>query len=178
MINRAIKGLHCTSKMVPFVWKVTICLANSQPVRVVVTLLPYVMSPLIGQKSGPERIRASEVYLLHWTGSSLVQVIGCLLFNSLAPGRSECDSKNFIFHLVLLIGILRSNECHRNLLMIRLVQVMTIRQQAITWANVEPDLCYQMASLGLNELKSSIILNQCWHQGSHAGLIFWKNPYF
>ena len=25
--------------------------------------------------------------------------------------------------------------------------------QAITWANVDPDLCHQMASLGLNELK-------------------------
>ena len=25
-------------------------------------------------------------------------------------------------------------------------------QQAITWANVDPDLCHQMASLGLNEL--------------------------
>ena len=35
-----------------------------------------------------------------------------------------------------------------------LVQVMAcaIRQQAITWANVDPDLCHQMASLGLNEL--------------------------
>ena len=28
--------------------------------------------------------------------------------NSLAPGRSECDSKNVIFNLVLLIGIFRS----------------------------------------------------------------------
>ena len=27
------------------------------------------------------------------------------------------------------------------------------RQQAITWTNVDPDLCCQMASLGLNELK-------------------------
>ena len=34
-----------------------------------------------------------------------------------------------------------------------LVQVMAwCRQaQAITWANVDPDLCRQMASLGLNE---------------------------
>ena len=28
-----------------------------------------------------------------------------------------------------------------------------VRQPAITWANVDPDLCRQMASLGLNELK-------------------------
>ena len=27
-----------------------------------------------------------------------------------------------------------------------------IRQQAITWPNVDPDLCRQLASLGLNEL--------------------------
>ena len=37
-----------------------------------------------------------------------------------------------------------------------LVQVMAclgvIRQQAITSANVDPDLCHHMASLGLNEL--------------------------
>ena len=34
-----------------------------------------------------------------------------------------------------------------------LVQVMlgAVMQQAVTWANVDPDLCLQMASLGLNE---------------------------
>ena len=30
--------------------------------------------------------------------------------NSLAPGRSECDSKNVTFNLVLLIGIFRSSH--------------------------------------------------------------------
>ena len=30
-----------------------------------------------------------------------------------------------------------------------------VRQQAITWANVEPDLCRHMASLGHNELNKS-----------------------
>ena len=36
-----------------------------------------------------------------------------------------------------------------------LVQVMAWyrRQQAITWANVDPDLCHHMVSLGPNELK-------------------------
>ena len=28
--------------------------------------------------------------------------------NSLAPGRSDCDSKNVIFNIVLLIGIFKS----------------------------------------------------------------------
>ena len=31
-------------------------------------------------------------------------------FNSLAPGRSECEFKNGIFNLVLLIGIFRSSH--------------------------------------------------------------------
>ena len=30
-----------------------------------------------------------------------------------------------------------------------------VRQQAITWANVDPDLCRHMASLGHNELITS-----------------------
>ena len=33
-----------------------------------------------------------------------------LVFNSLSPGRSEFDSKNVIFNLVLLIGIFRSSH--------------------------------------------------------------------
>ena len=32
------------------------------------------------------------------------------------------------------------------------VRVGAIRQQAITWANVDPNLCHHMAWLGLNEL--------------------------
>ena len=35
------------------------------------------------------------------------------------------------------------------------VQVMAVRQQAITWANVDPDLCRHMASLGPNGLNQS-----------------------
>ena len=38
----------------------------------------------------------------------------CPIFNSSAPGRSECDSKNVIFNLVLLIDIFRSS--HHNAL--------------------------------------------------------------
>ena len=30
--------------------------------------------------------------------------------NSLTPGRSECDSKNVIFNIVLLIGIFRPSQ--------------------------------------------------------------------
>ena len=33
-----------------------------------------------------------------------------------------------------------------------LVLVMAIRQSAITWADVDPELCHHMPSLGRNEL--------------------------
>ena len=39
------------------------------------------------------------------------------------------------------------------LIRIRNSQDNYIRQQAITWANVDPDVCRQMVSLGLNELR-------------------------
>ena len=46
-----------------------------------------------------------------------------------------------------------------------LVQVMAwaIRQIVITWANVYPDLCCQMASLGLTELSiiPKCVINTC-----------------
>ena len=36
------------------------------------------------------------------------------------------------------------------------------RQQAITWANVDPDLCRHMASLGHNELMNTTA-TECYH---------------
>ena len=72
--------------------------------------------------------------------------------------------KKVNFNPVLLIRFFRSS--HDNALwwmpqdltddQSTLVQVMAwCRHQAITWANVDPDLCRQMASLGLNELTHS-----------------------
>ena len=43
-----------------------------------------------------------------------------------------------------------------------------IRQQAITWANVDPSLCGQMASLGLNELMQ--IKVQLWMYAFWCGM--------
>ena len=37
-------------------------------------------------------------------------IVHCVTINSLAPGTSQCDSKNVIFNLVLLIGIFRSSH--------------------------------------------------------------------
>ena len=90
--------------------------------------------------------------------------------NSLAPGRSECDSKNVVFNLVLLIGMHISSLNNALWWMPQdltddkstLVQVMlgSVRQQAITWASVDPDFCCHIASLGHNELMS--LVNTIW----------------
>ena len=101
-------------------------------------------------------------------------------FNSLALGRSECDSKNVIFILVLLIGIFRSS--HEDALWwmphdltddkSTLVQAMSwaVRQQAITWTSVDSVLCRLMASLGNNELTRCRAMpqRQCWMTSSGA----------
>ena len=67
-----------------------------------------------------------------------------LNINSLAPGRSECDSENVIFNLVLLIDIFRYS--HDNALRrmpqdltddkSTLVQVMAWCRQAIQWVKL------------------------------------------
>ena len=53
---------------------------------------------------------------------------------------------------------LLSGKCYRTSLMITQhwfrLWLVAIRQQAITWANVDPDLCRHLASLSLNELTS------------------------
>ena len=67
--------------------------------------------------------------------------------NSLAPGRSECDSKNVIFNLVLLIGIFRSS--HDDTLQwtpLDLTDDKSTLVQVMAW-------CRQVTSL---------YLSQCW----------------
>ena len=44
-----------------------------------------------------------------------------------------------------------------------------IRQQATTWANVDPDLCHHMASLGHNELNSH---NHSWTRHGHLDFTY------
>ena len=39
-----------------------------------------------------------------------------------------------------------------------------VRQQAITWANVDPNLCRHMASLGPDELITILVPQDFWHQ--------------
>ena len=99
-----------------------------------------------------------------------------LTINSLAPGRFEWNFRHVIFKLMSAIdgwGIL----CEISLIWMSLdftdgqstlVQVMAwcVRQQAIAWVNVDPDLCHHMVSLGHNELTVQPvmeILSECWH---------------
>ena len=61
---------------------------------------------------------------------------------------------------------LPSDECHWTLLMTSQHWVRqwlgAVRHQAITWANVDPDLCHHMASLGHSEL----MYWSLWHYGN------------
>ena len=93
--------------------------------------------------------------------------------NSLAPGRSECDSKNVIFNLVLLIGIFRSS--HYNALQwmpqdltddkSTLVQVMAWCRQATSHYLSQ---CWprSLSPYGVTRpqwVKVSHIMSQWWH---------------
>ena len=69
--------------------------------------------------------------------------------NSLAPGRSECDSKNVIFNLVLLIGIFRSS--HDN--------ALRWMSNALWW--MSQDLTDDKSRL-VQVMATSHYLNQCW----------------
>ena len=92
-----------------------------------------------------------------------------LYLNSLAPGRFKFNFRKVIFKLTWVNGSWAiSHEIALRWMPLdltddksTLVQVMAWCRQAAshTWANVDPDLCRQMASLGLNEL----ILNERHH---------------
>ena len=93
--------------------------------------------------------------------------------NSLAPWRSECESKNLIFLFYWLVSwdlcmIMTSGECHRTLLMIRQLWFWqwlgAIKQQAITWTSVDQDVQRHMASLGPNELRCIIGVALRWEE--------------
>ena len=87
----------------------------------------------------------------------------------MAPGKFEWNFRGVIFKRILVIDGWRIS-CEIALIWMSLdftddqstlVQVMAcaVRQQAITWANVDPDICRHMASLGHNELKMEKLSN-------------------
>ena len=107
--------------------------------------------------------KPGKMVSIYWV-SPLV-VFGVWRVNSLVPGRSEWDSQNVIFKIVLLVGIFRSS--HDNALWwmpqyltddkSTLVQVMAWCRQAtshyLSQCSLEV-LCHLIASLGHNELIS------------------------
>ena len=78
--------------------------------------------------------------------------------NSLAPGRRGTNFTCVFYSLILRSDILTTSsvlgKCHRWPVMISCHWFRyccgAIRQQAITWANVDPDPCCHMASPGYN----------------------------
>ena len=84
-----------------------------------------------------------------------------IYINSLAPGKFEWNFRYLIIQIISVIDgwgslvNLPLDECHSNLLMISQhwfrYWLGAVRPQAITWANIDPDLCH-IASLSPNEL--------------------------
>ena len=108
------------------------CLVDTLHISNAILVIPKCSAFRI--KRGKQNAHESTLYLVYEDGVSGV-LYG---FNSLAPRRSECDSKNVNFNLVLLIGIFRSS--HDNVLQwmpqdltddkSRLVQLMAWCRQA------------------------------------------------
>ena len=79
--------------------------------------------------------------------------------NSLTPGEFVWNTRYVIFNQILLIDGLRiSCEIALKWMSLDITDdqsiLVQIRQQAVTWANVDLDLCRYMVSLGHNELNT------------------------
>ena len=108
------------------------------------TLYPFCKSPYLIWR-WHARYLASHCKLTHWPLGdldSLWKVLFSILFYWLVSSH--------------LLTIMPSDECHGTYLKISQnwfrQWLGAIRQQVITWANVDPDLRHHMASLGHNEL--------------------------
>ena len=106
-------------------------------------------------------------YLLSVIKQCFFFIIFYDLINSLAPGKFEWNFRYVIFKQILVIdGWDISYEIVLIWMLLdftdnqlTLVQVMAaVRQQAITWAKVDPDLCRHMVPLGHNVLKWNVVV--------------------
>ena len=101
-----------------------------------------------------------------------------LYVNSLCPRGCGSNFKRVVLELILQIDILNTQFCEiAHMWMpqnpidekLALVQVMAwCRHQAITWANVDPDLCCHMALPGYNELTVDDLLAYGGLNDSHV----------
>ena len=129
-------------------------------------------------------------------------ILTAISLNSLAPGRSECDSKNVIFNLVLLIGIFRFSH-HNTLRWLppdltddksTLVQVMAWCRQATShylsqcWLSslspygVARPQWVKLVPKGWIDNQSALIQAMAWHSACDKPLpknddpiYWWKN---
>ena len=114
----------------------------------------------------------------YWLCAMLVAYFGGIRFQStvnlLAPWRSEFNLRWVIFKLSLVInGLAISGEIALKWMSQELTDDVwtlvqewlgVVRQQAITWANVDPDLCHHTASPGHNE---------CWRMMQNTNTFWW-----
>ena len=117
--------------------------------RCVGHILPFMWSHVTGQAVTYYQLRC---HMLH--------------VNSLALGRSECDSKNWIFHLVLLIAIFRSHDNTLRWMPQDLTDDVSILVQVMAW-------CHQATSHYLSQCWLSLlspydVARPQWIKGSHV----------
>ena len=98
-------------------------------------------------RSWKSQLGVGEILILYWLNG----------FNSLAPGRCGSNFKNTCYKLISWAFCqIALRWMSQNTMMISQHWFSSwlgaVRQQAITWANVDPDLWHHMASLGHNEL--------------------------
>ena len=91
------------------------------------------------------------------------------VFNSLIPIMSRCSFKNTIFNHVLLFGSIRSYDNVLRWMPPQLTDdsqhwfswwLIAVKQQTITWANVDLDLSRHMVSLGHSESNGTSLVTQ------------------
>ena len=163
---------------VPQIW-VNICSGNG--------LLPDGNKPLpepmlTYHQSGPETFTWGQFTRDTWAINYYNRLENHLRFHSSLPGVNEFTHwplgdpnkildnqfQNKFQWLMARASVEKqsSNECYRTLEMISQHWsrwwLGAIRQQAITWANADSELCCHIASLGHNELRKPSAYNSMW----------------
>ena len=128
---------------------------------------PLYIVILVTDDLAPNRWQAMNIYC---TDLSMTSPQCGYHINSLAPGKFEWNFRYVIFKRILVFMVeasLVKYECHWTSLMISQycfrLWLGTVGQQAITWANVDPDLCRLMVSRGQNEFNQIVEHNITQH---------------
>ena len=91
-------------------------------------------------------MKLNKQFFIHWPLGDVALILKVYFLNSLYR----------IVELSLCVKLL-SGECHKNSLIETQYWfsywLASTKQQAITWANLDPDLCHHMVSLSRNDFK-------------------------